>query len=132
MIKAQTFSATPTPADAVTPMALTMANIIRNDTLTSRSCRAMGAPSPAMRRRVLPWRRMSVRCISKGSSFLRMAASDTTTLTTWAATVAMAAPAVPRPSAAQSSRSPAMLHTQAMASRLYVNSGACVSVLFIV
>lgn len=63
---------------------------------------------------------MSVRCISKGSSFLRMTASDTTTLTTWAATVAMAAPAVPRPSPAQSSRSPAMLQTQAMAT---VSSG---------
>ena len=42
------------------------------------------------------------------------------TLTTWAATVAMAAPAVPRPSPAQSSRSPAMLHAQAMAT---VSSG---------
>ena len=46
MIKAQTFSATPTPADGVTPMALTMANIIRNDTLTTWAATvAMATPA---------------------------------------------------------------------------------------
>ena len=37
MMKAQTFSATPTPADAVTPSVLTIARITRNDTLTRKS-----------------------------------------------------------------------------------------------
>lgn len=37
MMNAQTFSATPTPADATTPMPFTIARIIRKEMLTSRS-----------------------------------------------------------------------------------------------
>ena len=56
----------------------------------------------------------------KRQFFLRITAKDTTTLMTWANTVANAAPAVPMLNPAQSSRSPAILQTQAMAT---VNSG---------
>ena len=37
MMKAQTFSATPTPADGISPSEFTMAWIMRNDKPTSRS-----------------------------------------------------------------------------------------------
>ena len=37
IMKAQTFSATPTPADAVTPRELTIARMIRNERLTMKS-----------------------------------------------------------------------------------------------
>ncbi len=44
MMKAHTFSATPTPAEAMSPSRFTMAKMMRKDSPTSRSCRAMGAP----------------------------------------------------------------------------------------
>ena len=37
MMKPHTFSATPTPAEAISPSALTMARMTRNDNPTSRS-----------------------------------------------------------------------------------------------
>ena len=96
MINAQTFSATPTPADAVTPMEFTMARMIRKEMLTRRSCNAIGAPSPTIFRRVRPWTPISVLCISK------------------------AAPDVPILNPAQRIRSPAILNTHATAT---ANSG---------
>ena len=45
MIKAQTFSATPTPAEAITPRLFTMELITRNDIFTSPSCKAIGSPT---------------------------------------------------------------------------------------
>ena len=50
----------------------------------------------------------------KGSCRRRMITRDSATLMAWAATVAMAAPATPMPKPPTSSRSPTMLHTQAM------------------
>ena len=120
MINAQTFSATPTPADAVTPMEFTMARMIRKEMLTRRSCNAIGAPSPTIFRRVRPWTPISVLCISKGSSFLRITPKETITLITCANTVAKAAPDVPILNPAQRIRSPAILNTHATAT---VNNG---------
>ncbi len=54
MMKAQTFSATPTPAEAISPRAFTMARITRNDSPTSKSCRAIGVPKRTMRPRIGP------------------------------------------------------------------------------
>ena len=48
IMKLQTFSATPTPAEAVTPMELTMANIMRKEMPTRRSCMAIGIPRPVI------------------------------------------------------------------------------------
>ena len=95
MMKAQSFSATPTPAEAITPMELTMARITRKEMLTSRSWRAMGVP----RARILPTSRLSNRRflfpMVKGRVLLRITARDKRTLAAWAATVARAAPAAP-------------------------------------
>ena len=115
MMKAHTFSATPTPAEGTTPRALTMACMTRKDMLTSRSDSAMGSP----RRRTCATRGLSKRmcCLSsrKGSCFFRTSISEMATLTAWAATVAMAAPAAPMWQTATNSRSPTMLTAQAMA-----------------
>ncbi|MFR0957841.1 MAG: hypothetical protein ACLSFA_19680 [Roseburia inulinivorans] len=48
MINAHTFSATPTPAEAMTPVEFTIARMIKNEMLTSRSCNAIGAPKPTI------------------------------------------------------------------------------------
>ena len=48
MINAHTFSATPTPAEAMTPIEFTIARMIKNEMLTSRSCNAIGAPKPTI------------------------------------------------------------------------------------
>ena len=45
IIKAHTFSATPTPAEAITPIELTIARIIKKEILTNKSCKAIGAPN---------------------------------------------------------------------------------------
>ena len=45
MAKEMIFSTTPTAADAVSPMVLMIVVIIRNETLTSASCRASGNPT---------------------------------------------------------------------------------------
>ena len=120
MMKAHTFSATPTPADAVTPMELTIARMIRNEMLTRRSCKAIGAPSPTILRSSGDSMRMLFLCISNGNSFLRITANDTITLMICAKTVAIAAPSVPSLNPAHKMRSPAMLKKQAIAT---VNSG---------
>ena len=52
MMKAQTFSATPTPAEAMSPSVLTMASTTRKESPTSRSCSAMGAPKRTIRVRM--------------------------------------------------------------------------------
>ena len=49
MMKPHSFSATPTPAEAMTPRPLTMAAMARKETLTSTSWRATGAPRRRMR-----------------------------------------------------------------------------------
>lgn len=120
MMKAHTFSATPTPADAVTPMELIIARMIRNEMLTSRSCKAISAPSPTILRSSEDSMRMLLWCISNGNSFLRMTAKDTITLMICAKTVAIAAPSVPILNPAHRMRSPAMLKKHAIAT---VNSG---------
>lgn len=43
-MKVHSFSATPTPADEVTPRVFTIATIIKNDRPTRKSCRAIGEP----------------------------------------------------------------------------------------
>ena len=50
----------------------------------------------------------------KGSCRRRMISRDSSTLTAWANTVAMAAPATPIPKPPTISKSPAILNTQAM------------------
>ena len=115
MMKAQTFSATPTPAEATRPRLFTIAKITRNDRPTSRSCRAIGVPKARIFRRMAGKRRKSRRSREKGSSRLCRIAREISTLIVWAQTVAMAAPAAPRPSPATSSRSPAMLQALAIA-----------------
>ena len=119
MMKAQTFSATPTPAEGTTPRALTMAWMIRNEIPTRRSWVAMGRPRRVMRAMISPRKRIwSLRRV-KGRSprfiFLPSMRREIRTLTAWAPTVAMAAPTVPMWKTATRSRSPAMLQTQAMA-----------------
>ena len=115
MMKAQTFSATPTPAEAIRPRVLTMARITRKDRPTSRSCRAMGVPKRTIRRRIEGAIRISFREKEKGSGRRVMISREIRTLTVWEATVAIAAPAAPMWKPATSSRSPAMLQTLAMA-----------------
>ena len=93
MMKAQSFSATPTPAEAISPSELTMASMTRKDTLTSRSCSAMGAPSRSMRRRMGGWKRTFFLEKGKGRPRRRIASRQSATLTACANTVASAAPA---------------------------------------
>ena len=92
-----------------------MAVMARKEMLTSTSCSAMGRPM----RSTSPMRgasqRMSRRRKEKGIFCLRMMSSDSATLMPCAATVAIAAPAAAMRSTPTSSRSPAMLTTQAMA-----------------
>ena len=95
MMNAHTFSATPTPADAVTPSVLTIARIIRKEMLTRKSWMAIGVPRPS----TFPisiWFHLTD-CLSKanGSCFLEIIQSDSTTESACAATVAAAAPAAP-------------------------------------
>lgn len=45
MANTMIFSTTPSEADAMTPIWFTITVIIRNETLISASCKAMGAPS---------------------------------------------------------------------------------------
>ena len=45
MMNMQSFSATPTPAEGMTPSELTMAMMARKEMLTRASCRAIGKPS---------------------------------------------------------------------------------------
>ena len=113
MMNAQSFSATPTPAEAMTPSELTMAKITRKEMLTSSSCSAMGAPSRSIRRILVRSKRTSLRANGKGSPRLFVTSRQSTTLTAWASTVAKAAPATPMPKPATKSRSPTMLTTQA-------------------
>ena len=98
MRNTHTFSATPTPAEAVTPKVFTMVWITRKEVPTSSSCRATGRPSLSSSAMMRPSKRTLRREKWTGSrSFRRwMTARETTTLTAWAATVARAAPAAPR------------------------------------
>ena len=115
MIKPHSFSATPTPAEGITPREFTIAVMARKDMLTSKSWKAMGRP----RRNTLPILFLS-KTISflpkeKGSFFFRIISMEITTLSAWAHTVAMAAPAVASPNTPTSRKSPAILNTQAIA-----------------
>ena len=113
--KAQSFSATPTPAEGMVPMPLAMAMMTKNEMLTSKSWAATGTPMASTRRKIAPSQRMSRRVMVKGSFRRRMMARLRRTLTAWAKTVAMAAPATPMPQGPTRSRSPPMFSTQAMA-----------------
>ena len=95
MMKAQTFSATPTPAEAISPSVLTMANTTRKDSPTSRSCSAIGAPNRTIRARMTGSFRTSLRVKVKGRGRRRRMASEMSTLIVWEETVASAAPAAP-------------------------------------
>ena len=114
MMNAQTFSATPTAADAVTPSVFTMARITRNEMLTKKSCRAIGAPKRTIFdamdccRRILPGPNV------KGRGRFRMRKNETMTLIAWETTVASAAPALPMPNPLTRRRSPKMLATAAI------------------
>ena len=115
IINAQSFSATPTPAEATTPNVLTMAMITRNEIFTSRSWRAIGAP----RQTILPIRRPSKRMSffdkANGNSRFRMIKIDNNTLIACAKIVAKAAPATPIWNPATNSTSPTIFSTQAIA-----------------
>ena len=115
MIKAQTFSATPTPAETSSPRLLAIARRTRKDTFTSRSERARGRPNRMTEPQSDLSHRMSRTRNRKGSFCFRIRKKDQITLTAWALTVAMAAPAAPRCRRATSSRSPTMLTTVAIA-----------------
>ena len=95
MINPHSFSATPTPAEAITPIAFTMAIRTRKEMLTRTSCNATGMPSFRIRP-VSPLRkRMYSFRIVKGKPRFRIIHNVIATLTACAATVAIAAPAVP-------------------------------------
>ena len=74
----------------------------------------MGRPSVVIGLITDRLKRRSFRSKRKGSSRRRRISRESTTLTAWAATVAIAAPAVPMWNTATSRRSPAMLQTQAI------------------
>ena len=80
IIKAHNFSATPMPADATTPRELTMAMITRNDTLTSKSCKAIGSPNTTIRPMIFLSNRMELLLNSNGSVFFRIIRTDIATL----------------------------------------------------
>ncbi len=88
MMKPTIFSATPTPAEGITPRVFTIAWMTRKEMPTSRSCRAMGMP----RKQTRLIRGMSGRIISfeneNGSVFFRIIRKDMITLIACAATVA--------------------------------------------
>ena len=114
MMNAQTFSATPTPADSVRPIELTIARMTRKETPTRKSCTAMGVPKISIRRMIRPSHRTIFLRNSNGSVFFDIRIYEITTLMSWAATVAMAAPAVPMWKPATSVRSPAILKMHAI------------------
>ena len=114
MTKAHSFSATPTPAEGMVPMELAMAMITRKVRFTNRSCSATGLPSFRILPMRAPLNRMSCRRRVKARCFFRISSRESTTLTAWANTVAMAAPATFRPKPPTSSRSPPMFRTHAI------------------
>ena len=95
MIKAQTFSATPTPAEAMRPSVLTMASTTRKESPTSRSYSAIGAPKRTIRVRMGVSTRISLREKGKGRVRRLSMRSEMRTLNVWEETVASAAPAAP-------------------------------------
>ena len=109
MINPHSFSATPTPAEAMTPKLLTIAAIARKEMLTSTSWSATGAPKRRIRPVCLGWKRISRRENENGRPFILVNSKHNTTLTAWASTVASAAPATPSPQTPTSSKSPAPL-----------------------
>ena len=116
MMIMQTFSATPTPAEALSPSLLTMERFTRKEKPTMKSCRAMGVPKRTMRPSMRQsGRRMSLQPKEKGSLRRLKTQREIRTLTVWLPTVAMAAPAAPMWKTATSSRSVRMLQPQAMA-----------------
>ena len=114
MIKAQTFSATPTPADAITPRQLTIARITRKEIPTRKSCNATGAPINTIFLRISFSLLKHVLSSLKGSSFFLISHNDIKTLISCAATVAKAAPFVPISKPATRIKSPMILHTHAI------------------
>ena len=114
IINPHTFSATPIPAEATSPSPFTMASSTRKEIPTRKSCRAMGTPREVTFRIMPPSKRRSERSRWKGRPLLRRISRETATLIICAATVAAAAPAVPILNTATSSRSPAILHMQAI------------------
>ena len=109
------FSATPTPAEGITPREFTIAVMARKEILTRRSWKAMGSP----RRNTLPIlflsKTISVLRKVNGSFCLRIISTEMITLSAWARTVAIAAPAVAMPKTPTRRKSPAILNTQAIA-----------------
>ena len=115
MMKVQTFSPTPTPAEAVVPIPLTRAWITRKELPTSSSCSATGTPMRSCRSILRVSLRPARGGMANGSGLRQRKNRESSTLTACAATVAMAAPAAPRWNPATSSRSPTMLTAQATA-----------------
>ena len=75
----------------------------------------MGTPTSRMRLAQAGSGRRQDREKEKGRAFRRMSHREQITLTAWAETVAMAAPAAPMPRPPTRRRSPAMLTAQAIA-----------------
>ena len=98
MRNTHTFSATPTPAEAVTPKVFTMVWITRKEVPTSSSLQGHRQAQPQLQRDDAPVKADAPPGEVEGQPVLPALddRQETTTLTAWAATVARAAPAAPR------------------------------------
>lgn len=113
MMKAQTFPATPTPAEGITPRLFTIAEITKKEIFTRPLCNATGV----LIRSILPMMRLRKRRCAffkrTGSPFLRTNRMDSTTLNACAMTVASAAPDAAISNPATKIRSPIILKMHA-------------------
>ena len=117
MAKLTILHATPYPEDAVSPSRLTNAQSARNEPCVRHSCKASGSPT-FMARLQFALIRKSFFVIVNGNCFLTSMTNAKTTLTACANTVAIAAPAASIWKPATSVRSPMILITHAIATKI--------------